>query len=126
MSKNETTPHTFAFAYTLQCGFSGPINIISFDSITKKLKRNNTIIKELGEAEENNLRQTFSSNGFFDVNTFFYPGTGSADSIQHSLLATMDGKGACVIWNSDSVNIPTSIVKIGDVIGGHGPVGPGG
>ena len=63
---------------------------------------------------------------FFDVNTFFYPGTGSADSIQHSLLATMDGKGACVIWNSDSVNIPTSIVKIGDVIGGHGPVGPGG
>jgi hypothetical protein len=126
MSKNKRSYHPFAFVHTVQCGASGSIDTISYDSITKKLKRNNKIMKELNDADETNLRQTFSSNGFFDVATFFYPGTRSADNLQNSLLATMDGKGTCIIWSSDSVDIPQGIANMGDVIGGHGPVGPGG
>ena len=107
---------TFAFVYTERGGIAGVNNTTSYNSITKKLQKNNDIIRELKEAEETKLMQTFRDNGFFTADRFSYPGTGTTDFFEYTIFATMEAKGAFFIWRSDSVGVPQGLEKIRNTI----------
>jgi hypothetical protein len=90
--------------------------LISYDSITKELLRNDALLKQLSDEDEKTLFNTFSDNGFFEADRYSYPPGNVADAFEYELIATWQLKGAFIRWYIGSVGVPEGILKISSEI----------
>jgi hypothetical protein len=109
-------PPVFAFVYIITDITSGRRDTISYNSITNKLRKNDTT-KELSDEDKDRLIKTFRDNGFFEAEIFYYPpGTGIPEYSEYLLIATSTPKGACITWFSISKDVPKGLLEISSTI----------
>lgn len=106
----------FAFVYRISGGIAGIKNVISYDSITKKLLRNDQLLKKLSNEDEKKLIATFTDNGFFEADRYSYPPGNVSDAFEFELIATWQLKGAFIRWYTGSEGVPEGILKISSEI----------
>jgi hypothetical protein len=114
--EEERNRPVFAFVYKISGGIGSITNVISYDSITKELLRNNAVLKKLSDEEEKSLINTFSDNGFFEADRYSYPPGNVSDAFKYELIATWQLKGAFIRWYTGSVGVPEGILKISSEI----------
>jgi hypothetical protein len=101
-------PPELSFEYTKSGGIAGVNERITFESQTANDSKSNiikffkdgTVAEKILSAESvENIRETISNSGFFEMNNTYPPGVdGAADYFSHSLNVTLDGQNHSVSW----------------------------
>lgn len=105
-------PPVFAFVRIVTNITSRKRDMIWYDSITKKLRKNDTT-RELSDKDEDKLINTFRDNGFFEAEIVYYPpGIGIPEFSEFSLTATSTPNGGFITWFSTSKDVPKGLLEI--------------
>jgi hypothetical protein len=114
LAQNDTSGFPFAIVIQKSGGIAGATSSsLSYDSLSKvatSIVNSNKLSRQISDFDEQEAKRLFNNSGFFESTTTFYPpAEGSADYIEFTVIATLNGKLHAVYWTDVSEEVPEPI-----------------
>ncbi len=115
LTQNATTSFPFAIAIQKSGGIAGSTTTgnLSYDSLSKvatSIVNSNKLSRQISDFDEQEAKRLLNNSGFFRSSiTFYPPAEGSADYIEFTVIATLNGKLHAVYWTDVSEEVPEPI-----------------
>jgi hypothetical protein len=116
-TQNVSSSFPFVIAIQKSGGIAGSTtgSILSYDSLSKvatSIVNGNKLSRQISDFDEQEAKRLLNNSGFSELTTtttFYPPASGSADYIEFTVIATLNGRLHAVYWTDVSEGVPEPI-----------------